>query len=200
MPEGWEVARLGELARVIRGASPRPKGDPRYYGGDIPRLMVADVTRDFMYVTPRIDFLTEAGAKLSRFMNKGSLVIQVSGNPGTPAILAVNACIHDGFAGLKELQNNLVDTEFLFHNLHLRKDVHKRLAFGAVFQNLQTYVIKQFLVPVPPLPKQQDISNALYKVHRKIQAENLHKTTLEVLFTCLLHHLMTGKLRVNSEE
>jgi type I restriction enzyme S subunit len=40
IPEDWEVPTLGSLGSVIRGASPRPKGDKRFYGGDVPRLMV----------------------------------------------------------------------------------------------------------------------------------------------------------------
>jgi type I restriction enzyme S subunit len=42
----WEKTTLGNVGKVIRGASPRPKGDPRYYGGKVPRLMGQDVTRD----------------------------------------------------------------------------------------------------------------------------------------------------------
>lgn len=197
VPEEWEVTKLGEISKVIRGASPRPKGDPRYYGGDIPRLMVADVTRDLMYVTPIIDFLTVEGAKKSRPLNKGSLVVQVSGNPGTPAILAVDACIHDGFAGFLDLKDEIVDVEFLFYHLHLMKDIHKRLAFGAVFQNLQTYAIKDFVVPLPSMSSQKEITKKLAVVNKKIRIEEQQKSALKFLFSSLLHHLMTGKVRIN---
>jgi type I restriction enzyme, R subunit len=79
--------KLGELCEIVRGSSPRPKGDTRFYGGFIPRLMVADVTRDGKYVTPRINFLNQEGAALSRPMKKGDLVIALSGNPGLASIL-----------------------------------------------------------------------------------------------------------------
>jgi type I restriction enzyme, S subunit len=84
---------VGMLCELVRGSSPRPQGDKRYYGGDIPRLMVEDVTRDGMYVTPKVDFLTQEGAKLSRPMAKGELTMVVSGSPGVPAILNIDACI-----------------------------------------------------------------------------------------------------------
>ena len=57
IPEEWVVSQIGVIADVIRGASPRPKGDKRFYGGCIPRLMVEDVTRDGKYVTPAVDSL-----------------------------------------------------------------------------------------------------------------------------------------------
>ena len=37
IPEDWDVRKIGDIAEVIRGASPRPKGDKRFYGGNIPR-------------------------------------------------------------------------------------------------------------------------------------------------------------------
>ena len=49
------TANLGEVCKVVRGSSPRPQGDPRYFGGDVPRLMIADITRDGKNVTPKID-------------------------------------------------------------------------------------------------------------------------------------------------
>ena len=197
IPAHWRVVRLGEVGKVVRGASPRPKGDPRYFGGTIPRLMVEDVTRDYKYVIPRIDFLTVEGAKLSRFLPKGTVVIQVSGNPGTPAILGVDACIHDGFAAIQELDINKIAAEFLFYWLDQTKQRHKRLAFGAVFQNLQTYAIRDFVIPLPPLDEQREIARILQAVDAKIAAEQARRAALEELFKSLLHELMSGRIRLS---
>ena len=49
----WPMVKVGSLAEIVRGSSPRPKDDPDYYGGPVPRLMVADITRDGMYATPK---------------------------------------------------------------------------------------------------------------------------------------------------
>jgi type I restriction enzyme S subunit len=197
LPAHWRAVRLGELGKVVRGASPRPKGDPRYFGGTIPRLMVEDVTRDYKYVIPRIDFLTVEGAKLSRFLPKGTVVIQVSGNPGTPAILGVDACIHDGFAAIQELDINKIAPEFLFYWLDQTKQRHKRLAFGAVFQNLQTYAIRDFVIPLPPLDEQREIARMLQAVDTRIAAEQARRAALEELFKSLLHELMSGRIRLS---
>ena len=113
----WPMVKVGLLAEIVRGSSPRPKGDPDYYGGPIPRLMVADITRDGMYTTPQIDSLTYEGAKKSRPMKKGDVIITVSGNPGLPTILAKDACIHDGFVGLRHLKSDLALPAYLYFNL-----------------------------------------------------------------------------------
>ena len=54
-------------------------------------------------------------------------------------------------------------------------------------------------VPLPPIHEQQAIADILGTVDRKIQAEEQRKAALDALFRTLLHHLMTGKVRVPSE-
>ena len=70
IPQEWDVKRLGELGKVVRGGSPRPAGDPRYFDGSyIPWLTVAALTNisdHQVTVTETIGFLTEEGSKHSR--------------------------------------------------------------------------------------------------------------------------------------
>ncbi len=101
-PEHWIHAQLGEVLDVIRGASPRPKGDPRYFGGAIPWVMISDISREKgKYLTKTRDTVTEEGAKKSRLMNKGTLILSNSGTVCVPKILSVSGCIHDGFVALE---------------------------------------------------------------------------------------------------
>ncbi len=173
--------KLSELCEVVRGSSPRPKGDARYYGGNVPRLMVADLTRDGKLVTPRIDSLTEAGAKLSRPMKKGDVVIAVSGNPGLPAILNADACIHDGFAGLRNLDNSKISTDFLYRFLIFVKDKTNSGAVGAIFKNLTTDQIKNLEIPLPPLLQQKRIAEVLDKADALREKRRLALQKLDTL-------------------
>ena len=158
--------KLESLCTVVRGSSPRPKGDPRYYGGKVPRLMVADISRDGMLVTPSIDFLTEEGAKRSRPMLKGDFIIVVSGDPGEPCILNVDACIHDGLVGLRDLNTNEVFPTYLYHYFKYIKNRNKSQAVGAIYKNLNTAQIKALKIPLPPLPVQKKIAAILDEADR----------------------------------
>ena len=119
--------------------------------------MVADITRDGMYATPQIDSLTEEGAAKSRPMRKGDVIVTVSGNPGLPTILAIDACIHDGFVGLRELHQDVINAEFLYFHLLAQHSHHGSLSVGAVFKNLTTDQLREFKIPLPPLATQQAI-------------------------------------------
>lgn len=162
-----EFELLGNICEVVRGSSPRPQGDKRYYGGRIPRLMIADVTRDKKYVTPIIDSLTEEGAAKSRPMKKGDLIIAVSGDPGRVCFLNIDACIHDGFVGLRNLDELKYDKEYLYYYLTFFKASMKHRAYGAIFQNITTDILKAIKIPKLSITKQLHIANLLSK------AENL---------------------------
>ena len=60
-------------------------------------------------------------------------------------------------------------------------------------------LLREQNVPQPPLPEQRQIARILQTVDRKVEAEENRKAALEALFKTLLHHLMTGKLRVPVE-
>ena len=89
-------------------------------------------------------------------MKKGDVVITVSGNPGLPTILAVDACIHDGFVGLRELNKN-VRPEYLYFALLALHATHGSQSVGAVFKNLTTDQIREFKIALPPVTTQQAI-------------------------------------------
>ena len=196
IPESWEARQVQEIAKIIRGASPRPKGDPRYYGGTVPRLMGSDVTRDGKYVFPKTDFLTPEGAKLSRPMSKGGLTIVCSGTVGVPSILGVDACIHDGFLGLVDISNQCT-TEFLYYAfLPLQGKFDSSATHGGVFTNLTTEILKEFIIGIPPLGEQREIVRHISSLDEHLNAQiNKHSQT-QSLKKSLMQDLLTGKVRV----
>ena len=157
--------------------------------------MVEDVTRDGKYVTPAVDTLTVEGAEKSRPMPAGSLTLVCSGTVGVPAILAVDACIHDGFLGLKT-DGSLCDIEFLYYAFsHLQHRFNSAATHGGIFTNLTTTIVKEFRTSLPPLPEQRRIAEilgtwdeAIALVERRIAAARQRKQGL-------MQRLLTGRVR-----
>lgn len=195
----WRVENVGEIGKVIRGASPRPQGDPRYYGGRVPRLMVKDVTRDGKFVTPNIDFLTEEGAKKSRPCKKGTLTIVCSGTVGIPSILAVDACIHDGFLALLDIHDD-ISIDFLYHRLStLQQHFEKSATHGGVFINLTTSLLSDFKIKIPCFQEQIQISSFLDSIRKKIQQLTRKKELLEQYKKGVMQKIFSREIRFKNE-
>jgi type I restriction enzyme, S subunit len=184
---------LGQLCDLVRGGSPRPQGDPRFFGGRIPRLMIADITRDGMHVTPRIDSLTEEGAKKSRPMKAGSIVMAVSGAVGLPAILAVDACIHDGFVGFRNLREDILP-DFFYWYLVVNREVNRAQGTGAIWVNLTTDQVKRFSVPMPPLELQKKFALQMTALSNQSAQLDTARRTADLLFNSLQHRAFRGEL------
>jgi len=124
VPEEWEVIELGRCCNVVRGGSPRPKEDPKYFSKlptDIHWITISDLSkfRKGKCLTNTSEYLTEAGIKKSRYLKAGELVLANSGSVGIPAILEINGCIHDGYLAFLNIEQKLIKEYlyFLFESL-----------------------------------------------------------------------------------
>src|SRR4051812_36891509 len=107
-PDDWQVKKISELSIPVRGGSPRPAGDPKYFNGDfIPWLTVAALTNipdSEIYVSKTESFLTEEGSHFSRTLERETLIIANSGATlGIAKLLNIKCCANDGIAALLDV-------------------------------------------------------------------------------------------------
>ncbi len=150
LPKGWDVQELGEVTKIRRGASPRPMGNPKYFGGNIPWIRISDIHRNGKFLKRTDDHVTEEGAKKSVYLKSGSLIMAMAASIGTPCFLAVDGCIHDGFVVFEDLSPKL-DKEFLYYFIVAFKNQFTNLAPEGTQKNLNTGIIKSVKIPLPPL-------------------------------------------------
>lgn len=158
IPATWAWAKVQDVTTVIRGASPRPKGDPRYFGGPIPWIMISDVSREpGKYLTTTREGVTKDGAERSRLLQPGSLILSNSGTVCVPKILKVAGCIHDGFVSFTTLPE-WVSKDFLYHWFDaIRPKVIQANKQGITQVNLNTDIVRDLDVPIPPINEQHRI-------------------------------------------
>ncbi len=116
LPTGWVFEMLGNRCAIRRGSSPRPAGDPRYFGGGtIPWIKIGDATKTSgRYIESTEEFVNEEGAKRSVRIPAGSLIIANSGvSLGFAAITRVEGCIHDGW--LLPTDFDRLDRDYLYY-------------------------------------------------------------------------------------
>jgi len=195
LPEGWVWATVDQLADVVRGASPRPAGDSRYFGGAIPWITVGPITADegiYLHSVPAT--LTEEGAIRSRFIQTHTLLLTNSGATlGVPKITLIGGCINDGVAALLGVDYPL--KLYLLYFLRTLTQTLRGIDQGAAQPNLNTSIIRGICVPLPPLVEQERIIaevdrrlSLVYEVESQAEvnlkrADCLRQATLGKAFT-----------------
>lgn len=207
VPAHWELSKFGYLSVVVRGASPRPAGDSRYFDGDfMPWITVGEVTKDNeMYLTATETMLTEEGVGQSRIMHKGTLVLTNSGATlGVPKILSITGCANDGIVAFLNIQKH-ISKQFLYYYLSsLTENLRDRIKQGSGQPNLNTDIIKALAVPIPP-PKEQDmlVENLNTRTARLDALAAKVETAVERLQeyrTALITAAVTGKIDVRRQK
>ena len=198
-PENWEKIKLGEVMTVIRGASPRPKGDPRYFGGSIPWVKISDITKvPGKYIYETKDHVTEAGAEKSRLLKKGSLILSNSGTVCVPKFLGVDGCIHDGFVSFPDIPEEIHKDFLLEYFNWIRPYVINENRQGITQVNLNTGIVRDFDLPIPPLPEQHRIvaaiENYFSRLDKAVQALERVKANLKRYRASVLKAAVEGRL------
>lgn len=156
--------RLATVATVVRGSSPRPAGDPRFFNGSfLPWITVADVTKsDDPTLCSTYSQLTEEGAERTRIFEPGTVLLTNSGATlGVPKICGIRAGANDGIAGFLDLSPKL-DPHFLYYCLSALTDhLRNKVASGVGQPNLNTELIGDVHVPIPALEEQARIVQVL---------------------------------------
>lgn len=159
IPDEWAWVRLNDIASVVRGGSPRPAGDPKFYGGTIPFLKVADITAARgMFVERFTSTITEAGLNKTREISTRTVLLTNSGATlGVPAICEFRTTFNDGIAAFIEL-NDVVFDEYLYLFLKSKtkwlQDIASR---GQGQPNLNTEIIRSMWFPLAPICEQRQI-------------------------------------------
>lgn len=162
LPVGWMKVSLGECLDIVRGASPRPKGDPKYFGGDIAWISIKDINAEKgRYLTTTRETVTQLGAEKSRLLEEGSLILSNSGSVCIPKILKIQGCIHDGFVTFPNL-NKYFSADYFYHYFnYIRPAVIEANKQGVTQVNLNTEIVKGLDVILPSTPEQQEIVRQL---------------------------------------
>lgn len=169
LPEGWEWATVEDIAEVVRGASPRPAGNPKYFGGNIPWITVGCLTADNNpYLTSVSEFVTEEGRNKSRYVESETLLLTNSGATlGVPKITKIGGCINDGSLALQHVDYPLKLYLYYFFSSLTKK--LRTINQGAAQPNLNTSIVKAISVPLPPLNEQKRIVAKIEELRERSQ-------------------------------
>jgi type I restriction enzyme, S subunit len=191
----WEIKRLGDLAEIQRGASPRPIDDPIWFDESsiIGWVRISDVTRSGKYLKETTQRLSALGVRHSRPVYQGSLIMSICATVGRPVITEIDVCIHDGFVVFDNLQ---CDKHFMYHFLKSIEGDWSRHGQTGSQMNLNTALINGTAIPVPCLEEQIAIAAVLSDMDAEIAELETQLVKTRSLKQGMMHKLLTGEIRL----
>lgn len=201
MREGWTYKRLGDICTIERGGSPRPiDAFITTEDNGLNWIKIGDAVEGSKYISSTKEKIKPEGLKKTRFVHKGDFILSNSMSFGKPYILNIDGCIHDGWLVIHD-GNDTFDKSFLYYLLgcpNMYKEF-KRLAVGGVVNNLNSKVVRDVIVPVPPLQEQERIVAELDLLTEIIDKQKQQLKELDTLAQSIFYD-MFGSPDANEKE
>lgn len=199
LPASWDVKRLGDIdiADVQRGKfSPRPRNDPRFYGGAYPFVQTGQIAKaKGRVITEFSQTLNEQGKTVTREFPAGTIMITIAANIGETAILGRPMCAPDSLVGVVVKSPN--SPRFIELCLRRLRPRLQAIAPRSAQANINLTTLRPLRLPIPRPEEQARIAEIVDAAEAQIIARELKLASLEQLKKSLMHDLLTGTVRVD---
>lgn len=165
IPNSWRWKKLGAIALIERGGSPRPIKD--YITNDAKGLnwiKIGDTEKGGKFITSTEEKIRPEGLSKTRRVCPGDFLLTNSMSFGRPYITKIAGCIHDGWLRINPPKQ--IEQDYLYHLLSspYAYSFFRSAAAGAVVQNLNADKVRELPIPIPPIGEQARIKKEVEKL------------------------------------
>ncbi len=181
------------MVRLFRGSSPRPIIE--YLTTDneegVNWVKIGDVPTSGRIITSTEEKITKEGAKKSRHVYVGDLILSNSMSYGLPYIMGIEGCIHDGWFVLRDYEQNF-NKDYLCNLLisDIVQKQYKKIAAGGVVQNISSDLVNSVYISIPSLDEQRKIAGLLSLIDERIATQNKIIEKLESLIKGIAQNIV----------
>lgn len=176
----WEMVELGKITEVARGGSPRPIN--KYITTDkdgINWVKIGDVAKGEKYITKTKQKIKPSGLTKTRQVKIGDFILSNSMSFGRPYIMKIDGAIHDGWLLIRIIDNKKLTQNFLYLILgsNIVQEQYEKMATGGVVKNLNSEIVRNVKIPLPPLETQKQI---VVEIEAEQEIINQNKKLIEI--------------------
>ena len=192
IPEGWEVAVIGNTLSTVLGGTPLTK-NKEYWNGNISWLNSGEIA-NFPIINSNLKITQEAIAKsATTLMPIGTVVISITRHL-RPSILAIESCANQSVVGI--LESNRFKSSYIYPLIQNEIPRYMTLRTGAQQPHINKNTIDETIMIIPTdniLNRYYNTANPAYKKINNIAFQNEKLTQLR---DWLLPMLMNGQVKV----
>lgn len=188
LPSGWEWVRLGEYFDVIMGSS--PKGNT--VGDDLDGI---EFHQGKVYFTDKfLKKSTQKTTQPTKLAIPNDVLLSVRAPVGTVNITQREICIGRGLCAIRPYLSD-ISYQFIYYVLSALKEEFIKQATGTTFIAITADVIRNQLIPLPPLAEQERIVAKLDELiahceQLEAKAEEMKKYTTKLFEASLKEAFM----------
>ena len=202
VPSSWEVVRLGEVGRWLSGGTPSKKRDD-YWSGDLPWVSPKDMKTRELHDAE--DHISREGAEAgSRVVPAGTIFVVVRGmilaHSFPLAVSRVATAFNQDIRALVCRDGFL--PEFVLAAMEYQRPRLLHLPTPSTHGTMRVVSEELFSIqiPVPPLPEQRAIADALQSVDAAIAHGRSKTDVLVSLKASAAEALLSGRVRARGRE
>nr|WP_301338633.1 restriction endonuclease subunit S [Treponema vincentii] len=173
MPEGWAWCRLGDVCSIIMGQSPESSFISNNSDGMEFHQGKIHFTEKYIQKANNYTF------SITKIAPKNAILLCVRAPVGVVNITEREICIGRGLCSIYPKYQ--IQSEFWFYWLQWQKDTFEQKATGTTFQAISIELIKNILIPLPPLSEQHRIVIAIEAMFTQIALLEQNKVDLQTV-------------------
>lgn len=202
----WEVKRLGDAGKCLRGVS--YKGDSDLSTHDTPhtkRLLRSNNVQDAVVITNEVQFVNAARVSSHQILQRDDILICMANGSKALVGKAGIFMVSDGheytfgaFMGCFRTNSTEANPAYVFY-LFLTgryRDYINNLLAGSSINNLRPSSIESLEFPMPPLPEQTAIAEVLTDMDAELAALEQRRNKTRALKQAMMQELLTGRTRL----
>lgn len=167
----WDLVQFSDSIKLYRGSSPRPIKKYRTESDDgVNWIKIGDTGSEDDYVISEVEEkITKEGAKKSREVWEGELILANSMSYGRTYLLQLSGYIYDGWFVLREYEDDF-DKKFLLQllNSDYMQHQYETFAAGGIVKNISSKIVYNTMLPKPSKKEQKKIASCLSTVDELI--------------------------------
>ena len=192
--DAWEQRKLGDLANIVRGASPRPIQDPKWFDkeSNIGWLRISDVTEQNGRIYHLDQHISKLGQEKTRVLTEPHLLLSIAATVGKPLVNYIKTGVHDGFLIFLD---PLFEREFMFQWLEMFRPQWKKYGQPGSQVNLNSELIRNQDILIPGNTEQQKIGSFFKQLDNLITQNERKVNLLKQLKQAYLQKIFSQELR-----
>lgn len=180
MKKDWTYKKLGEVAEIIMGQSPAGSSLNENNGIEFHQGKVAFGEK----------YLQHSGCftnKPTKLTEGHSLLLCVRAPVGILNMTDRKICIGRGLCAITAKE--ITDTNYLYYVLKSKQSYFEKNATGSTFKAISSAIVKDTIIPIPPLSIQRSIVNELDLLHSVIEKKQEQLRALDNLAQSLFYQM-----------